>query len=68
MQRSMSRYRGSSKSRCSCTGVYVDADVRVDVGGDGRRKNCLSACRPVCLFAFGLGCVGHGATTSSDLC
>ena len=65
MQRSMSRYRGSSKSRCSCIGICVDADVRVDVGGDGRRKNCLSACWPACMFVFGLGCGGHGATTSS---
>ena len=49
MQRSMSKYRGSSKSRCSCINICVDAYVRVDVGGDGRRKNCLHVGLPVCL-------------------
>ena len=37
MQRSMSRYRGSSKSRCSCIGICLDADVRVDVCGPPER-------------------------------
>ena len=37
MQRSMSRYRSSSKSRCSCIGICVDADVRVDVCGHPER-------------------------------